>query len=256
MNKISAVIITYNEEKNIEKCLLSLIGIADEIIVLDSFSDDKTEEICKKHKVKFEQHIFDGHIEQKNRVMNMASNNFVLSLDADEFLSDKLKKSILQTKENFNHDAYYFNRLNFYCKKPIKHGAWYPDNKIRLWNKNIGKWGGINPHDSVILNKNSTKKHIKGNLNHYSYNSIEEHITQTNKFSTISAKALFDAGKNSNLLIIFLKTLNIFFKNFVFKLAFLDGFYGIVIGGINTFATFLKYTKLRSFIQNEKKHSN
>ena len=245
MNKISAVIITFNEEKNIERCLKSLIGIADEIIVLDSFSTDKTEQICNKYKVKFVQHVFDGHIQQKNRVMNMASNNYVLSLDADEVLSEKLKKSILEIKENLKFDAYKFNRLNIYCGKAIKHGEWYPDAKIRLWNKSKGKWGGTNPHDTVIIDSNATMKRIKNDIIHYSYNSIEEHINQTNKFSTISAEALFRVNRKSNLLIIFFKTFFSSLNNFVFKLAFLDGFYGVVIGSINVFAKFLKYSKLR-----------
>lgn len=252
MNKISAVIITYNEEKNIERCLNSLQEIVDEIVVVDSFSIDKTEEICKKHNVRFIQHAFDGHIEQKNRAMNLAKNDYVLSLDADEFISEKLKKSILEIKNNLKFDAYYFNRLNYYCGKPIKHGSWYPDKKFRLWNRKKGQWGGKNPHDSVILQQNTQKKYLTGDLKHFSYNSIEEHIAQTNKFSSISAKELFKAGKKSNLLIIFLKTFNTFIKDFFIKTAFLGGFYGITIASINTFASFLKYSKLRNLIKNSK----
>ncbi len=243
--KISAVIITYNEERNIERCLLSLLELADEIVVLDSFSTDKTEEICKKYPVKFIQHAFDGHIEQKNRAMNAAKYSYVLSLDADEFLSEKLKKSILAIKENAEFDAYSFNRLNYYCQKPIKHSGWYPDKKIRLWNKSKGSWGGINPHDSVILENHASLKHLKGDLNHFSYNTIEEHIAQTNKFSTISAQALFEKGKKASIIKIWLKTFGAFIKNYILKLAFLDGFYGLVIARTNTYATFLKYSKLR-----------
>ncbi len=245
MSKISAVIITYNEEKNIERCLQSLVEVADEIVVLDSYSTDQTEQICKRYLVNFVQHKFDGHIEQKNRAVSLATNNYVLSLDADEFLDEKLKKSILAEKNNFSHEAYSFNRLNYYCQKPIKHGVWYPDKKIRLWKKTKGKWGGINPHDSVILDNSVKVKHLIGNLNHFSYNTIDEHIKQTNKFTTIAANVLFEKGKKASILKIWGKTFFSFFKNFVLKLAFLDGFYGLVIAHTNTYATFLKYSKLR-----------
>ena len=166
--KLSVVIITFNEEKNIERCLKSVQEIADEIIVLDSFSSDKTEEICKKNNVSFYQHEFDGHIQQKNRVMNMANNDYVLSLDADECLDEALTEEIKKIKDNSTHKAYQFNRLTNYCGKWIKHCGWYPDVKLRIWDKNIARWGGINPHDKVIVDENIEVKHIKGDLLHYS----------------------------------------------------------------------------------------
>ncbi len=256
MIKISAVIITYNEEKNIERCLQSLIEVADEIIVLDSFSTDKTEQICKRYPVNFVQHKFDGYIEQKNRALSLTTNNYVLSLDADECLSERLKASILAEKRNLNHDAYSFNRLNYYCQKPIKHGAWYPDKKIRLWNKTKGSWGGTNPHDTVILKNNTRKKHLKGDLHHFSHNTIEEHVQQTDKFTTIAAKALFDKGKKASIMKIWGKTCFSFFKNFIMNFAFLDGFYGLLIARINTYGTFLKYSKLRHLTKIAKDKKN
>ena len=251
--KLSAVIITFNEERNIERCIKSVRSIADEIVVLDSFSTDKTEEICKKHNVNFFRYKFDGHIQQKNRATEYAKNDFVLSLDADECLSDKLKESIREIKKNPKYDAYKFNRLNIYCGKPIRHTSWYPDKKIRLWNRKKGKWGGTNPHDTVILQAETSLNLIKGDLIHYSYESIEEHITQTNKFTTISAKELFEKGKKSNNLIIFVKTIGSFVKEFILKQAFLGGFYGITVAYINTFSVFLKYSKLRTLIKDLEK---
>ena len=138
--KLSVVIITYNEEKNIERCLNSVKEVADEIIVLDSFSTDKTEEICKRHAVKFFQHEFNGFSSQKNRASGLAENDYILSLDADEVLSERLKRSILKVKENALFDGYFFNRLNIYCGKPIKFTTWYPDRKLRLWNRKKGEW--------------------------------------------------------------------------------------------------------------------
>ncbi len=126
MTPISAVIITYNEEKNIGRCLESLQGIADDVVVVDSFSIDKTREICEAHGTRFVEHAFDGHIEQKNWAITQAKYPHVLSLDADECLSEELKKSILSAKENWTADGYSMNRLTSYCGTWIKHGNWYP----------------------------------------------------------------------------------------------------------------------------------
>lgn len=253
MSKISAVIITFNEENNIERCVNSLNGVVDEIIILDSFSSDKTPEICKRLNVRFEQHVFDGHIQQKNRVMDMASYDYVLSLDADEFLSDELKKSILQIKKSeFIFDAYCFNRLNFYCGKAIKHGAWYPDKKIRLWNKNTGKWGGKNPHDTVILQNQTNKKYLSGDLIHYSFLSINQHIEQINKFSLIKAQNDFDLKKKPSLLKMIFKPIYKFFVAFLFRVGFLDGFYGFVVAINSAHAEFLRHVKLKELYNNEK----
>jgi len=253
MLKISAVIITFNEERNIERCIKSVRNIADEIVVLDSFSTDKTEEICKKYDVKFFQHKFDGYTKQKNRAADFAENDYVLSLDADEELSEKLINSILKIEENPIFDAYDFNRLNIYCGKAIKHTSWYPDRKIRLWNRKKGKWTGDKIHEIVKTERNAKIGTLKGDLLHYSYNSIEEHIAQTNKFTTIAAKELFEKGKKSNGSIIFIKTIGSFVKEFILKLAFLDGFYGITVGYINTFSVFLKYSKLKTLIKDSEK---
>ncbi len=252
MIKISVVIITFNEEKNIERCLLSVKDIADEIIVLDSFSKDKTEEICKSYNVKFFQHKFDGHIEQKNRVITYAQNDFVLSLDADEELSEELKYSITAVKKKQTSDAYFFNRLNFFCNKKIKHGGWYPDKKIRLWNKNKAKWGGTNPHDTVILNKGTKQEYLKGNLLHYSFNSINQHIEQITKFSDIKAEQDFLKDKSSPFYKIvffpFIKFIIIYFL----RLGIFDGYYGFVIAINSAHFTFLRFTKLKELNSKKK----
>ena len=147
---ISAVIITYNEELNLERCLLSLQGIADEIIVVDSFSTDKTVEIAKNFGAHVFQQVFLGYVEQKNFALSKTNYLHVLSLDADEEISEKLRESILEVKENWTHDGYYFNRLTNYGGKWIKHTSWYPSKKLRLWDKRKGEWGGMNPHDKFI----------------------------------------------------------------------------------------------------------
>ncbi|MFM6935613.1 MAG: glycosyltransferase family 2 protein, partial [Flavobacteriales bacterium] len=176
--KITGVIITFNEERNIERCLLSLKAVCDEILVLDSFSTDRTEEICRKNQVKFIQHAFDGHIQQKNRAMQLAETEWVLSLDADEALTKELEVAILNIKENPIYQAYAFNRLTNYCGHWVKHSGWYPDTKTRLVQKNLARWTGVNPHDRLELTDGGKVQTLKGDLLHFSYYSKEDHFKQ------------------------------------------------------------------------------
>jgi len=245
MPKISVVIITYNEEKNIGRCLDSVEGIADDIVVVDSYSTDNTEKICRDYGVRFIKHQFDGHIEQKNWAITQAKYPHILSLDADEVLSDKLKRSIINVKNNWKHDGYYFNRLTNYCGKWIRHSSWYPSRKLRLWDSRKGNWGGRNPHDKFILKKGSTKKFLKGDLMHFSYYSIHEHIRQINKFSDIVATSLYQEGRRASRINIIINPLWRLFRDYFIKLGFLDGFYGLVISVNSAHETFLKYSKLR-----------
>ena len=247
MIKLSVVVITFNEEKNIERCLQSVQGVADEIVVVDSFSKDKTKKICEKYHVKFVEHPFEGHIQQKNYAITEASHPHILSLDADEALSEELKKNILDAKKNWNYDGYYFNRLTNYCGQWIKHTGWYPDRKLRLWDSRKGKWGGVNPHDRFILEAGSSQAYLEGDLFHYSFYTISQHMDQVNKFSDIRAKEMMAQNKKvSTLKIIFAPVVK-FLKHYILKLGFLDGYYGFVISVNSAHASFLKYAKLRQF---------
>jgi len=243
--KISAVIITFNEEDNIERCIKSLKDVADEIIVVDSYSTDKTKDLCVGLDVVFLENKFAGHIEQKNFAMKQAKNEFVLSLDADEALTKELKESILDAKSNCEFDSYTFNRLTNYCGHWVKHCGWYPDKKLRLWNSAKGQWSGTNPHDHVVMDSNSTSSHLKGDLLHYSYASISQHINQINFFSDIASKAYFEKGKKSSLFLILFAPVFKFFKSYFFQLGILDGYSGLVISVISAHEKFLKYVKLR-----------
>ena len=194
MPQLSVVIITFNEEKNIARCLESVKEIADEIVVLDSFSKDRTKEICASFGVKFYEHAFDGHIQQKNRAITYASHPHILSLDADEALDETLKNSILEVKKNWTHDGYYMNRLTNYCGHWVKHCNWYPDTKMRLWDSRKGSWTGINPHDKYELTRgDKNTKHLKGDILHYSYYTQEDHYKQVEYFTNIASKAFVEA---------------------------------------------------------------
>lgn len=241
---LTAAIITFNEERNIERCLISLQGVADEIIVVDSFSKDKTEEICNKYKVRFIQHPFEGHIPQKNFALDQASHDWVLSLDADEALTEELKKSILSALHNPLLQGFQMNRLTNYCGTWIKHSGWYPDTKLRLVNRHHARWTGINPHDRLEMTVKQPVGTLKGDLLHYSYYTREDHLKQIEFFSNIASNELFQRGKKSNYILIYLKVIFQFFKNFVLKLGFLDGIAGWHIARLSAFATYQKYSKL------------
>lgn len=246
MISLSVVIITHNEERNIERCLRSVQGIADDIVVLDSFSTDNTEEICKPFGVRFFQHQFDGHIEQKNRAITHALFPYVLSLDADEALDETLLESIRYTKDHWTNDGYSMNRLTNYCGKWIYHCGWYPDRKLRLWDSRKGKWGGVNPHDKFELaGGHANTRHLKGNILHYSYYTREDHYRQVHYFTDILAKAQYEKGKKAGVVILYLSPVVKFLRDYILKLGILDGRAGFTISRISAYATYLKYKKIR-----------
>jgi len=244
MPKISAVILTLNEERNIARCLESLVGVADEIIVVDSFSTDRTEEIARRFGVTFLQQKFLGYIEQKNFAAARATHDHVLALDADEALSSELRNAILKVKDTFEADGYTMNRLTNYCGQWIRHSGWYPDTKLRLFDRRKGSWQGTNPHDKYVLDKGGVSQHLAGDLFHYSYYSIEEHRRQIARFSDIAAKAKYEKGVRSNWGKILGKPVARFVKSYFVKLGFLDGYYGWIISTYSAHATYLKYRKL------------
>ena len=249
--QISAVIITLNEEQNIGRCLTSLKGVADEIVVLDSFSLDKTESICRQHGVTFLQKNWQGYSESKNFANSQARYDYILSLDADEELSPQLRKSILKIKNTTPADGYYLNRLTNYCGKWIRHCGWYPDRKLRLWNRSKGNWHGM-IHEKVVLNGRVETDALKGDLFHYSFPTIGDHIITANNFSKIAAQEEFNDGKRAGIFVhLIINPFFTFLKKFFFQLGFLDGYYGFIICRISAFANFLKYSKLRELNKNE-----
>lgn len=247
--KISGVIITYNEERNIEQCIASMHDVVDELLVVDSFSTDQTVAICERLGVKVIQHAFAGHIEQKNYAMHQAKYDHVLSLDADERVSLKMKEAIKAVKEHWDCDGYIFNRFNNYCGAWLKH-SWYPDKKLRLWDRRKGQWGGTNPHDKVILNGKVRK--LKGDILHYAYENLEEHYEQLKKFAVIASNAKFAQGKKANFLIhVIINPCYKFFRKYVLRLGFLDGYYGFIFSGLTAYLNFMKYLRLWELNRNK-----
>lgn len=244
--KLSGVIISYNEEDKIERCIQSLLKVCDEVVLLDSFSTDHTCALAEKMGAKVYSHAFDGHIQQKNRAIGYAASPYVLSLDADEALDDELTESIQQVKQNWQYDVYSMNRLNRYAGKWIRHGAWYPDRKLRLWDSRKGSWGGNNPHDKFIPQSGCTRAHLKGNILHYTMESMEDLKRQSARFAEISAKSMYDRKVRSRFILIFLKPLFRFVKDYVLLLGFLDGRAGLDIARMNAWYVWRKYRLLHS----------
>ncbi len=244
MNKLSVAIITFNEERNIGRCIDSVLPVADEVLVFDSLSSDNTCAIAVAKGARVVQQAFAGYIEQKNAALALAQYDLVLSLDADEALDEHLQQSILTAKREKPAAGYTMNRCTYYCGKFIRHGSWYPDRKLRLFNKQLAQWGGTNPHDKVEFHSPHSTSHLPGDILHYSYYSMEEHVTQNNKFSTISAESYFSRGKRTNLFRIWFNPCWAFFSGFFLRGGFRDGFYGFIIARNVAHLTFLKHSKL------------
>lgn len=245
MNKvpISVAIIAQDEEDNISKCIES-VSWAEEIVVIDGGSADKTIEICKTLGARVIEHGWPGHIQQKNFAIDQCTRSWILSLDADERASDDLVRFIKQLFDSGDpdYDGYYFPRKVFYLGKWIKHSGWYPDYKLRLFRKSKSRWTGYNPHDRVELQGRSTR--VKADILHYPYRSVRDHLDRINSYTSIMARELNSEGTRSNLLKIIFNPYFRFLRSYIFKLGFLDGFHGIIISILTSYYVFLKYLKL------------
>lgn len=255
MPKIAVVVITLNEEANIGRCLDSVKDIADEIIVVDSFSTDNTEKIVKEKGGKFFQNNFVDYVSQHNFADQQASYDHILTIDADEALSENLVESIQNVKKYWKNDGYSMNRMTNYCGKWIKNSGWYPDIKLRLYDRRKGKWIGKKIHERFTLVEGSTKGHLKGDIQHYSFTSIAQHVAQANKFTDMTAEAAFEHGKKSSFTKIFFAPIIKFIRDYFLNFGLMDGYYGFVICQISANATFLKYVKLKQLNKERKKSS-
>lgn len=238
------VIIAFNEEDNIAACIDSVGSLADEVVVIDSFSTDTTASMAEAKGARLLRKEFKGYIEQKNFATEAAANDFVLNLDADERLSPLLLSELKKEKEKgFPFSAYAMNRLNFYCGRPVKSCGWYPDTKVRLWNRKVGRWVGGLVHEKMELDEDVSVKKLEGDILHYTYNTKQELVNQVNRFSDLAARQL--KTKSSALLVLkmFFSPVVKFVRNYVFNLGFADGNVGLVICYQQAREVFLKYRK-------------
>ena len=244
MATISAVIITFNEEANIGRCIDSLKAVADEIIVVDCYSQDNTKNICLSKKITFVEHKFLGFANQKNFATSLATCDYVLSLDADEYLSEELTRSLLKAKPALRHDGYTMNRLSSYADDWIKTCGWYPDKKLRLWKNGKGVWQGQGVHEKVALMGKLSIAHLQGDLLHHAYDNITQFLEKIQRYSDIYAAEHRHKVTSSGFKILY-KTLFAFVRSFLLKGGVLDGYKGLLISTCNANFVFYKYSKLR-----------
>ena len=242
MPRISACIISFNEEKKIEECLKSLQPVVDEIIVVDSLSSDRTREIAGKYTDKIFEQAFLGHIEQKNLAVDKASSDWILSLDCDERLSDELQQSILAIKSRLDDaDAYCMSRKTYYIYRWLNH-CWYPDIKTRLFNRETSRWGGTNPHDHIVTRGKNIVR-LNGDIYHYSFDSISDHLQTIDKFTEIGADELIRKNKRFTVFSPLTHATWVFIKLYILKRGFLDGFAGLTVSVLSYMHVYVKYSK-------------
>ena len=242
-DKISACVICCNEERKIRRCLQSLTW-CDELIVLDSFSTDRTVSICREFTDRVYQHEWLGYVGQRNLVREMSKFPWILFLDSDEEVSPGLRDEILAEFERGNGEyvGYEFPRLVYYLGRWIRHGEWYPDVKLRLFKKEFGRTEGIEPHDKVVV-KGAVKR-LKHPVWHYTYDDVHDHLETMNRFSTITAQQKFVQEIGFHWYDLLLRPGFRFVKGYFLRAGFMDGAHGFIIAVVSAFGACMKYVKL------------
>ncbi len=240
MTKISAVIITKNEEANIERCLKSLHW-TNEIVVVDSGSTDATLEICKRYGCKIVETKWLGYGKTKQLAVNSASHDWILSIDADEEVSPESIEIIKDAVANGKHKAYKVQIKSFYLGKLINHSGWGNEFKLRIFNKRYGNYNDAPVHETVLIEGEKPK--LNAVFYHHTYPTLEKQCEKINRYSTLQGKQIFDKGKNYPLVLSPIFALNKFVTMYFFKLGFLDGKEGFILAFTSSCGVFMKYAK-------------
>ncbi len=250
---ISAIIIAFNEERNIARCIRALDGVADEVIVVDSFSEDNTVAIAESLGARIIQHVFEGYGEQKRTAIEATIYNWILSVDADEELSPILRQSLIALKGKETHAAYQFPFLTNYCGHWIRHCGWYPNPKVRYWDKTKGEMTADKVHEGWLIHDPAdTVGDLKGDILHYSFPTISSHLKKIEHYSENGARFDVARGKKVSLLKLLLAPRWAFIVQYLFRGGFLDGYYGYIVCKNSAFAAYAKYAKIRQYTQLKK----
>lgn len=248
--KLSVSIITFNEEKNIERTLKAVEGIADEIVIVDSGSTDQTVQIANNHGARVFIEEWKGFARQKNFALEKCSGEWILMLDADEQITPELADEISDVMKDPAADAYLINRKTFYIGKLMNY-AWQPDWNLRLSKRSASPvWKGEAAHEYLSINGSAKK--LKGNIIHYSYSGIRHHFEKTISYAEISAKGYYNKGKRAGVINILLNPFYAFLRLYFIRLGFLDGLRGFIAAISSAFGTFLKYAFLWEIDRKEK----
>jgi len=242
--KITACVTAGNEEANIRRCLESITW-TDEIVVVDSFSTDRTATICHGYTDLVFAHKWLGYIGQKNLAKDLAGNRWVLFLDADEEVSPELRDRILTEFENGStehYSGYEFPRMVKFLNRWIMHGDWYPDIKLRLYRKDMGECGGREPHDRMVVR--GPVKRLKAPLYHHTYSGISDQLATMNRFSSLTAETQHGEGRRFRASFLLVRPALRLLRGYILKRGFLDGIPGLIIATTSAYGVFAKYAKL------------
>jgi len=250
--KLSVAMITRNEERILETTLKSVMDFADEIVIVDSGSTDRTEEIAKKYSVKFYKEDWKGYGLQKNSAIEKCSGDWILNIDADEEISHELRAKIIDIKNNEQEKKVFeINFLSTCFGKEIKYGGWSNFYRIRLFRKNAGKF-----NDNMVHEEFETQEKIyvlKEQIRHHTYITLEEYFDKFNRYSTEGSLEYFKRSKKYNWYQIFFNSGFVFFKNYILRLGILDGVEGYLLAKATAMQTMTKYYKLKELYEKEKK---
>ena len=243
MSTLSVILITKNEEKNIRECLDS-VAWADEIIVVDSGSSDKTISIAQEFTPLVFVHDWPGFGIQKNRALSYATGEWVFSIDADERVTPELKAELIQAMQVGETDGFFCPRLSQFCGKYVRHSGWYPDYVLRLFKRNKGKFSDNLVHESLILQGKSSK--LSSPLLHYTYLNMDDVRRKVEHYSASWAQQMYERGKKAYPVDAPVRAAWAFLRTYCFRLGFLDGSAGFQIAKMNASTTYLKYQRLRA----------
>lgn len=249
MEKISVAIITKDEEKNIGACLES-IRWADEIVVVDSGSIDKTREICGEYGAKVFVEEWQGFGRQKNKAVEKSKNEWVLNLDADEKVTPELAAEIAEVLEKKTDlSGFYIPRKNFFASRWIRHGGWYPDYNLRLFRKSKGRFQERQVHEKVILDGQAG--YLKNPLEHRTYGSLKQFLQRQDLYSDLAAQEMRREGKRYHFYDILFRPTWTFLQMYVIRAGFLDGYYGYLLARLYAYYTLAKYSKLKELTRED-----
>jgi glycosyltransferase involved in cell wall biosynthesis len=248
MPTITAAIITFNEERNIQRCIDSLINCVDQILVLDSFSTDNTVNLCIENNVQVIQHKWLGYSKAKNYLNTHIKTELIFSIDADEELTEQLQNEISQIRKIGPIAFYSINRITNYCGAWIRHSGWFPDVKVRISPRELTMWDGEIVHEELLLPKDTKCINLNGLLAHYSYYSQKEHQTRADQYSRLTAIKYMERGQNASFLKPYISGAMRFLKMYFWQKGFLDGKSGWAIAKISAKSNIYKYKELRRLI--------
>jgi glycosyltransferase involved in cell wall biosynthesis len=242
MQPLTAAFITYNEEVNIAGALESVAGV-EEIVVVDNGSSDATLDICRRYTDRIFHRAWTGYVDQKNYAAEKSSHDWILSLDADERLSPELKEEVWRLRETgFKHSGYRMPRVARFMGRWIRHGDWYPDPQLRLFDRRQGRWQGGRLHESVKVE--GSTGWLQGEIEHYTYRSISDYLLRLNTYSKLAAADYHQRGRSASALKLLGHPPVTFLRGYILKRGFLDGVPGLMVAVMAAVSVYFKYAKL------------